>query len=141
MNAHATLERTPDVQEREEASLRRLAAQMKAEANELPQGGWVVKHLDPQDGLWEWGERVLPELAARMAAETDHEPADSWVRRRSDESALDEEEEACLRRMAALLRAEAAELGEGSGLGKRLDGWGIRLALRCEAPERSPKIA
>jgi hypothetical protein len=141
MNGQPTLERARELNEREEASLRRLTAQMQAEADELPQGGWVAERLDSQDGLWEWGERVLPELAALMAAETAHEPARSWVRRRSDQSPLREEEEACLRRMAALLRAEAAELGDGSRLATRLDGWGIRLALRCEAPERSPRIA
>ena len=141
MNEHATLERAPELHEREEASLRRLSAQMHAEAEELPQGGWVAERLDSQASLWEWGERVLPELAALMAVEAAHEPAGSWVRRRSDQSPLREDEEACLRRMAALLRAEAAELGEGSRLGRRLDGWGIRLALRCEVPDRSPRIA
>ena len=141
MNGRATLERTRELHEREAASLRRVAAQMQAEADELPQGGWVAERLGPQAGLGEWGERVLPELAALTAAEAAREPAHSWVRRRSEWSPLSEEEEACLRRMAALLRAEAAELGGDSGLGRRLDGWGIRLALECEASDRSPRIA
>jgi hypothetical protein len=141
MSEQATLERAPELHEREEASLRRLTAQMHAEADELPGGGWVVEHLHPKGDVREWGERVLPELATLMAAEAADEPADSWVRRRTDRSPLRDEEEACLRRVAALLRAEAAELGDGSRLGRRLDGWGIRLALRCEVPERSPRIA
>jgi hypothetical protein len=137
MSGHANLERARDLNQREEASLRRLTAHLHAEADELPRDGWVAEHLDPRAGLVDCVERTLPELAALMA---DESARDSWTRRRSDPRSLDEDEEACLRRIAALLRAEAAELEDGSPLARRLDGWGIRLALTCEAPERSPRM-
>jgi hypothetical protein len=51
---------------------------------------------------------------------------------------LAEEEEAALRRLAAAMRAEAAELaGRDEGLARRLDGSGVRLALECERPQRA----
>jgi len=118
----------------EQAAVRRLTAQMIAEAAELPPTTWVAGrlHIEVDD----WDERVLPELALLMAADRRQNSAQSWVRVRSDRCPLTLEEEACLRRVAALLRAEAAELGPESSVGARLDSRGIRLALECENPNR-----
>jgi len=122
---------------REQAALRRVAAQMTAEAAELPPTTWAAERL--RLDVHEWGERVLPELASLVAAEPTHESAGSWTRTRSDGCPLTLEEEACLRRVASNLRAEAAELGPGSPVGSRLDSWGIKLALDCESP-RPPRL-
>ena len=123
---------------REDAASRRVAAQMNAEAAELPPTAWVAERLRLQ--VDEWGDRVLPELASLMAIDRGQQPAQSWTRRRADLSPLTLEEEACLRRVAALLRAEAAELGSESPLGARLDSWGIKLALECESPSGMRRI-
>jgi hypothetical protein len=125
-----TRSQRPDA--REQAALRRVAAQMQAEAAELPPTTWVAERLHLQ--VDEWGERVLPELALLMAIDRRQEWAQSWMRRRPEGCPLTMEEEACLRRVAALLRAEAAELGSESPVGARLDSWGIQLALDCEHP-------
>ena len=119
---------------REQAALRRVGAQMIAEAAELPPTTWVAEHLRLE--VDEWGERVLPELALRMAVDRRRDAAEPWIRRRSDRCPLTLEEEACLRRVASFQRAEATELGPGSSVGARLDGWGIRLGLECENPSR-----
>jgi hypothetical protein len=118
------------VEAREQAALRRVAAQMIAEAAELPSTSWVAEHLRIE--VDEWGERVLPQLACVMAVEGRQDAAQSWIRRRSDRCPLTWDEEACLRRIASLFRAEAAELGPNSSAGTRLDSWGIRLAMECE---------
>ncbi|MDX6647618.1 MAG: hypothetical protein QOK40_3345 [Miltoncostaeaceae bacterium] len=124
--------------EREEAALRRLAAVMRAEAAELPPGCWVRRQLEGDVALGGWGDLVLPELA-RLVHEDEPDP-DHWTRRRDSRSPLAEEEEAVLRRISALMRAEAAELdAPRSGLARRLDGWGIRLALVCERGPRGPR--
>jgi hypothetical protein len=115
---------------REQAALRRVAAQMTAEAAELPPTSWVAQHLRLE--VDQWGERMLPELARVMAAERRQDTAHSWVRRRTDRCPLTWDEEASLRRVASLLRAEAGELGPESSAGTRLDRWGIQLALECE---------
>jgi hypothetical protein len=117
---------------REQAALRRVGAQMIAEAAELPPTTWVAEHLRLE--VDEWGERVLPELALHMAVDRRQDAAEPWIRRRSDRCPLTLEEEACLRRVASFQRAEATELGSGSSVGARLDSWGIRLALECENP-------
>jgi hypothetical protein len=122
--------RPPRLGAREQAALRRVAAQMVAEAAELPPTSWVAEHL--RLDVDEWGERVLPELAVFMAVERRQDPAQDWIRRRSDRCPLTWEEEACLRRVASLFRAEAAELGAESSVRTRLDSWGIHLALECE---------
>jgi len=122
---------------REQAALRRVAAQMIAEAAELPSTSWAAQRL--RVDVDEWGERVLPELASLMAAEPGQQSAGSWIRTRSDRCRLTLEEEACLRRVASNLRAEAAELGPGSVMGSRLDSWVIRLALDCER-RRPPRL-
>ncbi|MGP8240921.1 MAG: hypothetical protein ACLQQB_04025 [Solirubrobacteraceae bacterium] len=125
------------VDPREQAALRRLSAQMIAEANELAPTTWAAQRLRLEvDG---WGERVLPELAVLMAVDRTQDSAQSWIRTRSVRCPLALEEEASLRRVAALLRAEAAELGSESSVGARLDSWGIRLAVECENPGR-PQI-
>jgi len=118
----------------EQAALRRVTAQMIAEAAELSPTTWVAGRLRLE--VDDWGERVLPELALLMAVDRRQDSPESWIRIRSDRCPLASEEEACLRRVAALLRAEAAELGPDSSVGARLDGWGIRLALECENPSR-----
>lgn len=128
---------TRRLEPREQAALRRVAAQMTAEAAELPRTTWAAERL--RLDLDEWGERVLPELATLTAADRGHEPAGSWTRTRADSCPLTLEEEACLRRVASNLRAEAAELGPGSLVGSRLDSWGIKLALDCESP-RAPRL-
>jgi hypothetical protein len=119
---------------REEAALRRLAAVMRAEADELPPDCWVRQQLEGDVAVGGWGDIVLPELA-RLVQDDDLEP-DRWTRR-GGRSPLCDDEEAVLRRISVLMRAEAAELGgPRSALARRLDGWGIRLALACE---RSPR--
>ena len=122
---------------RERAALRRVAAQMTAEAAELPPTTWAAARL--RLDVDEWGERVLPELASLMEADRSHDSSGSWTRTRSDGCPLSLDEEACLRRVASNLRAEAAELGPGSLVGSRLDSWGIKLALDCESP-RPPRL-
>jgi hypothetical protein len=116
--------------EREEAALRRLAALMRAEAEELPPDCWVRRQLESDVAVGGWGDLVLPELA-RLVQDDEPEP-DRWIRRH-ERSPLAHDEEAVLRRLSALMRAEAAELdAPRSALARRLDGWGIRLALVCE---------
>jgi hypothetical protein len=136
MNANATRARvehpTRQYSEEEHAALRRVSTEMGAEAAELPPTSWVAEHL--RLGVEEWGERVLPELFRLMATEDTDQFPYSWVRRRSDRCALTLAEEASLRRLAAILRAEGAELGSASQVGANLDRWGIRLALQCESP-------
>jgi len=136
MNTQAIPTRRSDGSERlrgrEQAALRRVAAQMIAESAELPPTTWVAERLRLEPDAW--GERVLPELAALMAVDRRRDSSQSWVRRRSDHCPLTLDDEACLRRVAALLRAEATELGPDSSVGARLDGWGIRLGLECENP-------
>ena len=134
-------QRAREIDRREQAALRRLAAHMKAEAVELD-GKWVAERLDSDAGLPDWGERVIPELTALMSTEGTPTvvPARTWASRRTDPCPLSGDEEACLRRTAALLRAEAAELGGESEIGRRFDAWGSRLALECEDPDRPPRI-
>lgn len=141
MKAADTLERrrAREIDKREQAALRRLGAHLRAEAEEL-EGAWVAERLGSDAELPEWGERVIPELTALMSAEGTPTVVDAWVRSRPDGCPLSEDEEACLRRTAALLRAEAAELGGDSEIGRRFDGWGSRLALECEDPNRAPRI-
>jgi len=126
----------PDTRER--AALRRVAAQINAEAAELPDNAWLAERLGLEIRLWD--ERVLPELALIMAYEEWPEPPESWVRGRSDRCPLTLVEEACLRRVAAALRAEASELGPESGVGAYLESLGIRLALECERPGGMQRI-
>jgi len=139
----ATLERhrAREINQREQAALRRLAAHMSAEVAELEER-WVADRMGPDAGLPDWGERVIPELSALMSVEGTPTvvPSEVWVRHRTDQCPLSQEEEACLRRTAALLRAEAAELGGDSEIGRRFDRWGNRLALECEEPNRPPRI-
>ncbi len=143
MSTSTTLARRQarELDKREQAALRRLAAHMRAEAQELD-GRWVSERLDAEAELPHWGDRVIPELAALMAAEDTPTivAAPVFARNRTDASPLSDDEEACLRRTAALLRAEAAELGRESEVGRRFDGWGSRLALECEVPDRAPRI-
>ena len=75
-----------------------------------------------------WGPRVLPELQALMSPRGVGY-GDPWAAR-PDPCPLAPAEHAALRRIAAWMRAEAAELG-GSALARRLDGWGVRLTLEC----------
>ena len=142
MNTAATLERqrAREIDKKEQAALRRLAAHMRAEAVEL-EGEWVAERLDSDAGLPDWGDRVIPELSALMSAEGTQTvtPTPVFVRHRTDPCPLSEDEEACLRRTAALLRAEAAELGRDSMIGRRFDGWGSRLTPECEDPNRPPR--
>ena len=130
----------PDVPapaQREEAALRRLAALMRAEAEELPPDCWVRRQLECDVAVGGWGDLVLPELA-RLVQDEEPDP-DRWTRR-SERSLLAADEEAVLRRLSVAMRAEAAELGApGSALARRLDGWGIRLALACERVPRGPR--
>lgn len=139
----ATLERqrAREIDGREQAALRRLASHMKAEAVELD-GKWVVEHMYSDTGLPDWGDRVIPELSALMSAEDTPTvvPSRIWVQRRTDQWPLNRDEEACLRRTASLLRAEAVELGAESKIGRRFDAWGSRLALECEDPDRPPRV-
>ncbi len=119
----------------EQAALRRLTAQMIAEAVELPPTTWVAGACTSKS--------MDPDAASAPRASLAHGPLtagktrpQSWVRVRSDRCPLTLEEEACLSRVAALLRAEAVELGPESSVGARLDSRGIRLALECENPNR-----
>jgi hypothetical protein len=127
-----------ELAEQEQAALRRVAAEMTAEAAELPPTSWVAVHL--RLGVEGWGERVLPELFSLMAAEDADQPAQSWIRVRSDHCPLTLAEEASLRRVSAILQAEGAELGPTSQVGSRLNSWGIRLALECERPSGMRRI-
>jgi hypothetical protein len=126
----------PDAPER--AALRRVAAQITAEAAELPENTWLAERLDLEIRVWD--KQVLPELALAMAGEPGPEPPESWVRVRPEGCPLMLAEEASLRRVAALLRAEAAELGSESVGGAYLDSLGIRLALECESPSGMQRI-
>jgi hypothetical protein len=136
MNPQRTLtgrrEWSQDPDAREKAALRRVAAQITAEAAELPDNTWLAERLGLEIRVWD--DRVLPELALAMAGEQGPEPPRSWVRVRSERCPLTLAEEASLRRVAALLRAEAAELGPESLGGAYLESLGIRLALECESP-------
>lgn len=138
MNAQAQSRHrpAPQLHEREGAALRRLETLMRAEAAELGPDDWMAERLDPGDRLSDWGERILPELS-RLAAVERGEDDQPWARRSLDHRLLNDEQEGCLRRVAVLLRAEAAELGHGSPVGRRLGGWGLWLALEFEDPERS----
>jgi hypothetical protein len=120
------------VQKAEEAALRRLSAHLQAEAAELDPGSWLYAHLVADQWVGDWGERVVPELAGLMSPSWE---ADRWVGRSHERCPLEGTDEAALRRLAALLRAEAVELGDESPLGRRLEGWGIRIALDCARPE------
>jgi hypothetical protein len=121
-----------DPDAREQAALRRVTAQIAAEAAELPPNTWLAKRLDLE--IKEWEDQVLPQLAVAMARERGPEPPQPWVRMRSERCPLMLADEACLRRIAAILRAEATELGPESVVGAHLDRLGIRLALECESP-------
>jgi hypothetical protein len=124
--------------EREEAALRRLAAAMRAEADELPFGCWVRRKLESDVAVGGWGDLVLPQLA-RLVQDDEPEP-DRWTRPR-ERSPLAADEEAVLRRLGAMMRAEAAELAEpGSALARRLDGWGIRLCIACEQTAAAGRV-
>jgi hypothetical protein len=123
--------------EREWAALRRVAALMRAEAAELAPSSWVRRRLETDVAVGGWGELVLPELALLMRGEEASSPG-SWVRGREEAGPLELDEEAALRRLGALMRAESAELDDpASPVRRRLDGWGIRLALACELPDRA----
>src|ERR1700674_2339650 len=86
MNADATRARverpTRQYSEEEHAALRRVAAEMGAEAAELPPTSWVAEHL--RLGVEDWGERVLPELFRLMATEDTEQLPHSLVRTRSE---------------------------------------------------------
>lgn len=139
MTMQVTRERAQRLRERERAALRRLGTLMRAEAAELGPHQWVAERLDPATPLRDWGERVLPELSTLMAAGAPESPH-PWTRQSSERSPLSEEEEGSLRRLAVLLRAEAAELGPRSPVARRLSGWAIHLALDVERPERPPGL-
>jgi hypothetical protein len=136
MNTQRTLidrrEWPQDPDTRERAALRRVAAQITAEAAELPPNTWLSERLDLE--IEEWEDRLLPQLGSAMANEREPEPPNSWVRVRSEGCPLMLAEEACLRRIATVLRSEAAELGPESSVAAHLEGLGIRLALECESP-------
>jgi len=118
---------------RERAALRRVSAHLSAEAAELPPDTWLGERLDIE--IDQWGERVLPDLARLMSSEQrSEESAHAWARVRSNSCPLTQPEESCLRRIAAVLRAEADELGSESPVGAHLDRVGIMLWLECEAP-------
>jgi len=117
---------------RDQAALRRVSAHLHAEAAELPPNTWLAERLAIE--INQWGERVLPELAHLMSIDCESGSPFSSVRVRSDRCPLTQPEESCLRRIAAVLRAEADELGSESPLGARLDRLGIMLWLECEAP-------
>lgn len=87
-----------------------------------------------------WDERLLPELALIMAYDGWPEPPASWARGRSERCPLTLVEEACLRRVAAVLRAEASELAPESGVAAYPENLGIRLALECERPGGMQRI-
>lgn len=136
MNPPSTLagrrEWSTDPDARERAALRRVSAQITAEAAELPDNTWLAERLGLEIRVWD--KQVLPELALAMTGEQWPEPPESWVRVRPERCPLMLAEEAALRRVAALLRAEAAELGSESSGGAYLESLGIRLALECERP-------
>ena len=136
MNPPRTLtgrrEWSKDPDAREQAALRRVAAQITAEAAELPENTWLAERLGLEIRVWD--KQVLPELALAMAGELGPEPPQSWVRVRPERCPLMLAEEASLRRVAALLRAEASELGPESVGGAYLESVGVRLALECESP-------
>ena len=117
---------------REQAALRRVAAQISAEAAELPPNTWLAERLGLEIGVWD--KQVLPELALAMTGELGPEPPQPWVRVRPERCPLMLAEEASLRRIATVLRSEAAELAPESSVAAHLDGLGIRLALACETP-------
>lgn len=124
----------------EEAAVRRLAALMRAEAAELGGASWVGARLEiGDDDLRGWGARVLPELQALMGAAGGPD-AEPWALGRPDPCPLSPGEVAALRRIAHGMRAEAAELRPDSPLARRLDGWGVRLALECSEPGCSPQV-
>jgi hypothetical protein len=116
---------------REQAALRRVSAHVNAEAAELPSNTWLAERLGIE--INQWDELVLPELARLMSSDRGSGSPQSLARVRSDRCPLTELEESCLRRIAAVLRAEADELGSESPLGARLDRLGITLWLECEA--------
>ena len=117
---------------RERAALRRVSAHINAEAAELPANTWLAERLGI--AIDQWGEQVLPDLTRLMSSERGPEMTPLWARERSDGCPLSQQEEACLRRIAAVLRAEADELGSESPIGADLDRLGIMLWLECEAP-------
>ena len=125
-------------QEVEEAALRRVSAHLQAEAAELDPGSWLHARIVGDHWVGDWGERVLPELAGLMSEDWE---VDRWVGRSHERCPLDGRDEAALRRLAAHLRAEARELGDESPLGRRLEGWGIRIALDCGRPETPLRLA
>lgn len=116
----------------EQAALRRVSAHINAEAAELPPNTWLAGRLDTE--IDHWDTQLLPELERLMSSEQEPEASSSWARVRSDPCPLTQPEEACLRRIAAVLRAEADELGSASPVGARMDRLGIVLWLECEAP-------
>ncbi len=118
---------------RDQAALRRVSAHLHAEAAELPPDTWLAERLEIE--INQWDERVLPELAHLMSSDNGSGSPYSSLRVRSDRCPLTQPEESCLRRISAVLRAEADELGSESPLGTRLDRMGIMLWLECEAPE------
>jgi hypothetical protein len=122
----------------EEAALRRFSAHLQAEAAELDPGSWLHARLVADHWVGDWGERVLPELAGLMSPSWE---ADCWVGRSHERCPLDGPDEAALRRLAVHLRAEALELGDESPLGRRLERWGIRIALDCARPEAPPRLS
>ncbi len=130
LTGHREWSQDPDALE--QAALRRVAAQITAEAAELPDNAWLAERLDLEIRVWD--KQVLPELALAMTGEPGPEPPQSWVRVRPERCPLMLAEEASLRRVAAFLRAEAAELGPESVGGAYLESVGIRLALECERP-------
>jgi hypothetical protein len=135
MKATLVMERRPatiSADQAEEAALRRMSAHLRAEAEELEPGTWLHDRLVADDWIHESCDRIVAELGRLMGPSWE---SDRWVGRASEMCPLDAPEEAALRRLAALMRAEAAELGGGSALGRRLESWGIRIALDCGRPE------
>ena len=121
-----------DPDAREQAALRRVAAQISAEAAELPPNTWLAERLGLEIRVWD--KQVLPELALAMAGELGPEPPQSWVRVRPERCPLMLAEEASLRRVATVLRAEAAELGPESSVAAHLEGWASGSPLHASAP-------
>lgn len=122
---------------REQAALRRLTALMRAEAAELEPTSPLRARLDGDGEIVAWAEQALPEIAAILQDGTDDD--NPWSPRRGP-SPFDPADEAVLRRIAAHLRAEAEEL-ESSPLGRRLQHWGVRLALASAHPHRPARVA
>jgi hypothetical protein len=139
MKATLTIERRPatiPAREGEEAALRRLSAHLRAEAEELEPGSWLHERLVAEEWIGEWCDRIVADVGRLMGPSWE---SDRWVGRAYERCPLEAPEEASLRRLAAVMRAEAAELGDRSALGRRLEGWAIRIALDCgraEAPLR-----